>query len=480
MHQALPCDGYAEALGLLLERIDYERSTSLGYGEREFKLDRMRELLARLGHPERRLPTVHITGTKGKGSTAAMVAAMLTAAGYRTGLFSSPHLECIEERLAIDGQPCPAERFVQLIERLRPTVEAMDEAARRAGPPEMGPTYFELTTALAWMHFTDRQANGDKAVDAVVLEVGMGGRLDSTNVCHPAVTAITSISFDHTKQLGNTLAAIAGEKAGIIKPGVPVVSGVTGDEARDVIRRVSREHDAPLVELGVDFDFRYFPPRDLQHQRALPRIDYRERTGQRHSQFSGVDLGLLGRHQAANAAVALAIVGRLVESGWAISESVMRQGLAAVRLPARVELLSQQPAVIVDGAHNVASVSALLATLDESFRVAGRKVLIFATTKDKDARGMLELLVPRFDQVIVTRYESNPRGVPVDELIAVAQEVGARDVQSVATPGDAWELVSRRSGSDGLICVTGSFFTAAEMRRAILEPTRNSLNPVTS
>ena len=192
-------------------------------------LERMRLLLEEIGSPELGLPIIHVAGTKGKGSTSAMIAAALSAAGFRTGLFTSPHLERIEQRLAIDGQACESVEFAALVERLRPAVEALD---RRMAAGQAGPTFFEITTAMAFLHFQRRK------VQAAVLEVGLGGRLDATNVCQPAVSVITNISFDHTQQLGNTLAAIAGEKAGIVKPGVAVVSGVVEPEAREVIRGV--------------------------------------------------------------------------------------------------------------------------------------------------------------------------------------------------------------------------------------------------
>jgi dihydrofolate synthase/folylpolyglutamate synthase len=456
-------DAYQNALALLLSRIDYERATSLNYGHREFKLDRMHDLLARLGHPEQRLATMHITGTKGKGSTVAMTAAMLTAAGFRTGTFTSPHIDRIEERLSIGGTPCPTDKFIHLVEALRPIVADMDVAAQRASSPEIGPTYFELTTALAWMYFLAER------VDAVVLEVGMGGRLDSTNVCTPAVTAITSISFDHMKQLGNTLAAIAGEKAGIIKPGVPVVSGVTDPEPRDVIREVAVEHVCRLVELDRDFEVAYHPPSHETNESQPARIDFTIRAPDGKPQrLEGVELGLVGSHQAANAGVALAIVEELTRQGWAIPETAIRRGLADVRLPARVEVLSRRPTVIVDGAHNLASVRALLKTLEESFACKGRKVLVFATTKDKDVRGMLAQLLPNFDRVVLTRYESNPRGVSVEELTALADELGARHYVSAPTPAAGWQQVRGWLEPEDLACITGSFFAAAELRRLIL------------
>ena len=233
---------YDQALSFLLERIDYERSVAVPYRRREYRLARMRELLRRIGHPERGQRIVHIAGTKGKGSTAAMLAAMLTSAGYRVGLFTSPHLERLEERFSIGGVDCPKEIFCELVNRLRPVVGEMDRLAQRHG--ELGPTYFELTTAIALLYFAEA------GVDFSVLEVGMGGRLDSTNVCRPCCCAITTISYDHTRQLGSTLEAIAGEKAGIIKPGIPVVSGVEDASAAAVIHRIAEERGAPLVQVA--------------------------------------------------------------------------------------------------------------------------------------------------------------------------------------------------------------------------------------
>ena len=194
---------HAAALTYLHGRIDYERNTKLPYRSRGLKLDRMRELAARLGNPHQRYPILHVAGTKGKGSTASMLAAILTAAGYRTGLYTSPHLDCVEERMAVDGHACSPQELVELLRAVRPLVDTLDQAATHPQGYAGGPTYFEITTATAMLHFC-RQA-----VDAAVLEVGLGGRLDSTNICQPEVSVITSISFDHTQQLGNTLAAIA-------------------------------------------------------------------------------------------------------------------------------------------------------------------------------------------------------------------------------------------------------------------------------
>jgi dihydrofolate synthase/folylpolyglutamate synthase len=474
-------------LRFLLDRINYERCLSMPDAEEAFKLDRMRALLRQLGDPQNRLPVIHVAGTKGKGSTAAMMAAVLSTAGYRTGLFTSPHLDRVEERIVVAGQPCSAEEFAALVEQVRPAVEALDRAAAQSDPPELGPTYFEILTAAAFCHFVRRQ------VEVAVLEVGLGGRLDSTNVCTPLVSLITSISFDHVKQLGHTLAAIAAEKAGIIKRGVPVISGVTADEAREVVRDIARRNGCRLAELGVDFDVEYHPPQHLEQGPSPAHFDFRYRAA---GCSRDIAVGLLGRHQAANAALVWAAVDELRQRGWTIPETAVRRGLAEVVWPARVEVVARRPTVVLDAAHNAASVAALVEVLAESF-AARRRWLIFATTQEKDLRGMLERLPGRFDEVIFTRYLDNPRGVPPEELQSLAAELssplprageglGVRAVTGsprplageglgvralgtrvAPTPSEAWDIVHRLAAPDDLICVTGSFFIAAEMRRQL-------------
>ncbi|HUY31802.1 MAG TPA: Mur ligase family protein [Pirellulales bacterium] len=446
------------ALAFLFARIDYERALFVPYGEQEFRLEGMRELLARLGDPQHRFAIVHVAGTKGKGSTAAMTAAALSAAGYRTGLYSSPHLQRIEERLAIDGEICTATEWTSLVETLQPIVAEMDQRAERSRSHESRLTYFDLITAMALVHFDRR------GVRFAVLEVGMGGRLDSTNVCKPDVSVITSISFDHTRQLGNTLAAIAREKAGIVKPGVPVVSGVVEEEPRVEIERACHHADSRLLQLGRDFDFSYTPPRALEAAPANGRIDFLSRLDGREQARMGLSIGLLGRHQAANAAVALATLDELARQGWVLPDDAVRRGLAEVRWPARIEVVGRRPTVVLDTAHNVASIEALLATLDESFGAPRERLLVFATTRDKELRGMLQLLLPRFDRVIFTRYQNNPRGVPTEELAEIALDLFGREYPTGPDPASAWDAVRAVAGDDDLICITGSFFIAAELR----------------
>lgn len=449
------------ALRFLNDRTDYERALAMPYSQWGLKLQRMRDLLARLGNPEKAIPILHVAGTKGKGSTAAMAAAVLTAAGYRTGLFTSPHLAGVEERVAVDGRPCTASELLQLVDRVRPAVEEIDKTAALKHPDDGGPTFFEITTAVALLHFAACR------VDAAVLEVGLGGRLDSTNVCQPQVAVITSISFDHTQQLGNTLEAIAREKAGIIKRGVPVVSGVTDPGPRDVIRQTCRRRGSPLVELGVDFDFRYDPPRNLDRSENTGRLDFHCGAGRSERSYANLPLRLLGHHQAANAAVALAALGRLQDAGWTISEDAIRAGMGGIEWPARVELVARRPAVIIDAAHNVASVEALIRVLDESFSPR-RRLLLFATTREKDVRGMIERLLIRFDHVILTRYLNNPRAVPAEELGAIALEKTGQSYPVYQDPIEAWHAIRALATPEDLICVTGSFYLAAEIRAQVM------------
>ena len=456
---------YQTALDFLCRRIDYERNATVPPRLQGLHLERMRALLDRLDNPHQRLQIVHVAGTKGKGSTAAILSSILTAAGYRIGLYTSPHLQVLEERMVVDGVPCQPDELVDLVDDTRSVIRELDLAANnhRWGK---GPTFFEITTALAWQHFVR------KSVDLAVVEVGMGGRLDSTNVCCPLVSVITSISFDHTRQLGNSLTSIAQEKAGIIKPGVPVVSGVTQPEPRAVLQDIARQRGCALFEIGRSFSYRYRRPNDL----GPATFDFCDQLEADSSvDLPDLQLRLLGEHQAANAAVALATLGRLQTLGWAVSESHIRQGLLRTHCPARVEVAADAPKIIVDTAHNHASIDALLKSLRE-ITVSGRRILIFAATRDKDIRHMLAQLLPQFDQVVLTQYRNNPRSARVEDVKQLADEFLAQNGQSSATedqltacptPKEALQLAKRIAGPEDLICVTGSFFLAGEIRPLI-------------
>jgi dihydrofolate synthase/folylpolyglutamate synthase len=405
-------------------------------------------LLARLGDPHQRLRIVHIAGSKGKGSTAAMLAAVLGRAGYRTGLFTSPHLCRVEERFQVDGRPISAAELSALLGEVR------DAALHSAAPP----TFFEVATAVCFLHFVRRR------VDVAVLEVGLGGRLDSTNVCRPAVALITSISFDHTDLLGDRLASIAREKAGIVKLGRPVVSGATVSEARAVIEQVCRERRAPLAQLGVDFRYRYEPGWVDAERTRRPRVEVMTR----RRRWPALELNLLGEHQAANAAVAVACVELLREQGWHLPDAAVAAGLAEVAWPARLEVVGRRPLFVLDCAHNVASAVALAETLRTSFALT-RRWLVFAGSSDKDLDGMFRALAPLFEHAFLTRYTDNPRSVPPDQLAGLLRAACDLPAALCPTPADAWRAARDRAGPDDLICITGSVFLAGELRPLLLE-----------
>jgi dihydrofolate synthase/folylpolyglutamate synthase len=446
-------------------RINHERVAVLPYGERHLKLDRMRTLLHRLGNPDAGVPIIHVAGTKGKGSASALIGSILHAAGYDVGVFSSPHLENLEERFSVNGRACSADELASLVDRIRPAVDQMDQAAHAAADPSQQPTFFEITTAIALMYFADRR------VDAVVLEVGLGGRLDSTNVCQPAVTVITSISLDHTKQLGDTTAKIAAEKGGIIKPGVPLVLGAVDAAAHDVLTRMARHHGARVIQAGRDYEIAYRPPHEVDDHAAAGELDFLSHAEDQPLDLRGAALRLLGKHQAANAGVALAAILELRRQGWFISTDAIRIGLAEAALPGRIEVVARRPTVVIDVSHNVASVEPLVDCLRESFAPRER-ILIFAASRDKDVRGMFRVLLPHFQRVIVTEYQENPRALPVEQLAAwcreewaqAARPSGDRRLDACKRPIDAWQLAQQNVRADQLICITGSFFIAAELR----------------
>ena len=448
----------------LLGRINYERAANLPYNKRHMKLDRMRQLLTRLGNPDAGMPIVHVAGTKGKGSTCTMVAGVLQAAGYKTGLFSSPHLEAIEERFQVNAVPCPGEQLFALVEKLRPIVEEMDREAAAEG--SLGLTYFELATAIALMHFSEEK------VDIAVLEVGLGGRLDSTNVCQPAVTVITSISLDHTKQLGSTVEEIAAEKAGIIKPGVPVLCGPMEPGPRQVIAEIARQHGSRMIEAGRDFQFTYHPPYKFDKHDRLGSLDFEGDLGSEDVSLTDIPLRMLGTHQAANAALAIATVAQLRKQGWRISSDAICQTFTELTLPGRIELIRRRPAVVLDVAHNVAAVEALVEVLATSFSCTHR-TLVLAATRDKDVSGIVRVLVPHFDRVIVTQYQDNPRAVATEKLgkivqaELVRQKLVDRTVIECPMPVDAWQLARKGARVDQLVCITGSFFVVAELRSVL-------------
>jgi dihydrofolate synthase/folylpolyglutamate synthase len=434
-------------------RINYEVKSPR---PRDLTLERMRELLARLGNPQERFRIVHVAGSKGKGSTSALLASILGRAGYRTGLFTSPHLVHVEERIQIDHTPIAATDLVRLME---------DIQAAAASPNGLEPslTFFEIATALGFLQFARQR------VDIAVIEVGLGGRFDSTNVCQPLVSIITSISFDHTQYLGNTLAQIAMEKAGIVKPGRPCLSGVRAPEARAVIERICRERGAPMRQVERDFRFEHEPARIGEESDQPARVHVRA-----DREWPRMEVGLAGAHQAANAALAVAAVEELRPQGVAIDDQSVAAGLAHVHWPARLEVLGRRPLVLLDCAHNVASAQALVDALRVSVpdrTPGGRRWLIFAGSRDKDLAGMLRTLAPEFDEVILTRYTLSPRGAAPAELASLLPP--CTRARCCAAAVEAWRTTRGLAGPRDLICVAGSVFLAGELRPIVLGELRS-------
>lgn len=437
---------YQQELAFLLDRVNFEKSTDRPYNEQNYRLNRMRRLLELLGTPQTAAPVVHVAGTKGKGSVSAFIANAMTASGMRTGLYSSPHLLHLEERWQIDGQPVSPAEVASGIQAMRPAVQELSQSEFGA------PTFFEMTTALGWYLFRQH------ATDINVVEVGLGGRLDSTNVCDPALTVITSISYDHQQQLGSTLALIAGEKAGIIKPRVPVISGAIHPEAATVIRAVAKERGAPMRELHRDFGAER---RWIDGQHAL---HYRSAV----TEAATFPVRMLGSHQIINASLACAAIEELRNQGRVIPESAWRTSLAATQLPARVEVRHTSPLFVLDTAHNVASTQALLQTLKDHFQVEHR-ILVFSASRDKEYRQMLSDLGSYFHRILLTQFQTNPRAVPYEQLGEVSRELFDAEThpwlrcEVLPTPKQAMARAVEVASPDSMICACGSFFLAAEL-----------------
>lgn len=433
---------YAKALRYLATLSDYERQRIVRYNPQNFNLERMRLLLKKLGQPQDKFRSVHVAGTKGKGSTCAMVASMLQACGYKVGLYSSPHLLDIRERIVINGEMISEADFAQLVKTIEPVVDKIKPL----------PTYFDVLTAMAFQHFADQK------VDIAVIETGLGGRLDSTNVINPEVTAITSISKDHVALLGNTLAKIAAEKAGIFKKGVPAVTVVQDPEVEKVLKHVAEEVGAPLDITGksIEFSYRFESSRmHGPHNRVCLTTE--------SSKFEHQLVPLLGEHQAINCGLALSIIDRLKSRGIAINDARAMEGLARTRIAGRMELISQMPRVLIDGAHNSASLDAMMRAIGQHIPYDSM-VVIFGCCSDKDIPGMLERITAGADKVVFTRV-NNVRSADPHELASQYIERFGKMAQVAETLEEALAIANRAVTKEDLICITGSFYLIGEAKQ---------------
>jgi len=445
---------YPETISYLESFINYEKIPVYPYKE-SLKLERIRDFLARIDNPQQSLRCIHIAGSKGKGSTCAFITYILREAGFRVGLYTSPHLSDFRERIRIlnsglkfqvsggdfEGM-ISEEELSGLVEKLKPAIEEYNRSSKYGAL-----SFFELYTALAFVYFKE------KKVDFAVLETGLGGRLDATNTVDPLVCAITSISYEHTQKLGNTLREIASEKAGIIKahsseliaPSLNVVSAPQEKEAMDVIEKKCKEIGAKLYEVG----------KDITYKRNNDKFSVRGVSGE----YKDLKIRLLGEHQLVNAAVAIGVVEALRPFGINTGAEAIRKGFNNAVWPGRCEVVSRNPLVVLDGAQNIASTRVLKKTIKGNFKYK-KLILILGISKDKDIKGICNELYDLADEVILTQAD-NPRATEPEMLAKYFKDKAAHITNNVK---EAKALAGRRAKKEDLILVTGSLFVVGEFR----------------
>jgi len=434
---------YQQAIDYLFKRTDYEKEERLRYNVTTFSLERMEKLLSLLGDPHNKIPTVHIAGTKGKGSTATMLAKMLEANDYNVGLYTSPHVLHLHERISVNSEMVSESEMRGLLNRIYAPVEKMS----KTDPP----TFFEIMTALAFMYFVD------KAVDIGVIETGLGGRLDSTNVIKPEVIGITSLSIDHQYQLGETIDSIAIEKAGVLKRGVPIVTVQQEPAAMNVLKSHAIALKAPLSVTGSDIDFSHRFETSREHG-PHTRICLTTPT----SKFEHLRVPLHGKHQAINCGLALAMLDKLKSVGFKIDNEKASEGLKQVSLLGRMEMISDDPRIMIDAAHNAASIRALIHAIGQNIPYDSM-VVIFGCNNDKDIMGMLQELQYGADKVIFTRSNS-AKAVSPEDLAEMYTELCGKMCQSAPSLGPAFQLAKSAVSREDLICITGSFYLIGQAK----------------
>lgn len=427
---------YPEALKYLNSFINYEKRDGYDY-KSSFKLERMEKLARALGDPQLGVRSVHIAGSKGKGSVSAITQSILRAAGFRTGLYTSPHLETFRERIQLDDSMISESDVLRITEKIKRFIDRS---------PDGRPSFFEAYTALAYLYFSDKLA------DIAVYETGLGGRLDATNILRPLVTAITPISYEHTDKLGSTLGEIAMEKAGIIKKGSPCVTAEQDKEAYDVISSVCRHKGSKLISVGREITYEEISCNDKGSVFNVNGLLGR---------YEKLESVLLGPHQIANAALSLGIIESLGSFGIKVPEDAIRIGIKAASWPGRLEAVSRKPLVVLDGAHNKASAKTLAAAVKKIFKYDKLK-LVVGISKDKDIKGVLEELVPMSDMVIVTRSKVAERAADPESIKSMIGP--SKKSVSTSCVDEALDAALASSGPDDMVLVTGSLFVVGEAR----------------
>jgi dihydrofolate synthase / folylpolyglutamate synthase len=433
---------YNEAINYIYQFTNYE-AVPRPHAEDNYDLRRLFEVLELLGNPHLKAKTLHIAGTNGKGSTCAMLASVLTAAGYKTGLYTSPHLITSRERFAIDGKMISEEQLADIVTRIKPLIEQVNTRATYGIL-----TVFEILTVVSFVYFAEEK------VDFQVMEVGMGGRYDATNVVQPLVCFLASISYDHCDILGHTLTEITGEKCGIIKPGCIVISHPQEEEAAAVIRKVCNEKRVKLIQVGTDVT-----RRGLDFSFDGQRIKVKGRLGEYE-----VTIPLLGQYQLDNTAAVIAGLEVLIEQGYKISKNQILKGLAAVEFPGRMNIVNRNPLIVMDGGHNPGAAHNLKEAILKYFPQYN-KILVTGMAGDKDIPGIIKELVPIFKTVIVTRAHSQ-RAAKTDFLAA---EFAKHKIVAIQTENvvQALEEAKKLAGAQDVIVFTGSLYVVGEAKEYI-------------